>query len=181
MNPTTAIPAPAELAHLAAVILKAGGKDPQNPGGDASIAASHAVDRAWQLWEISTERIARHNAEEAERARLEAERLSGLVPFENVPGYKNPGPFELAVRRALTHFNEPVPPVDVRLVVDGFVFKTHLEILQRYNRELDRRRQENRRKKKTSTPAKKPETQEEGKLKNSVRERKSKVKTGLAP
>jgi hypothetical protein len=157
MNPTTAIPTPAELAHLAAEILNAGGDDPENPWGDASIAASHAVNRAWQLWEISTERIARHNAEEAERARLEAERLSGLVPFENVRGYKNPWPFELAVRRALTHFNEPVPPVDVRLVEDGFVLKAHLEILQRYNRELARRRQETRRKMITSAPAREPQ------------------------
>lgn len=154
MNPPTAIPTPSELAHLAAAILNSG-EDSMKQWGRVGIVANHAIEQAWELWELAAKRIDRHNAEEAERARLEAERLSGLVPFENVPGYKNPRPFELAVRRALTHFNQPVPPVDDHLVVDGFVFKTHLEILQRYNRELDRRRQENCRKKTTSEPAKK--------------------------
>jgi hypothetical protein len=168
MNPPTAIPFPAELAHLAAVILNAGGDDPQNPWGDASIAARHAVDRAWELWEISTERIDRHNAEEAERARLEAERLSGLVPFKDVPGYVNPMPFEYAVLRALSYFGEPLPPTDVRLVVDGFVFKSHLEILQRYKRELARDRQESHREKKRKSTARKSQNKKVSKKKSTV-------------
>ncbi len=168
MNSPTAIPSPTELAHLAAVILNAGGDDPQNPWGDASIAASHAVDRAWQLWEISTERIDRHNTEEAERARLEAERLSGLIPFKNVPGFVRPLSFELAVRRALSHFGEPLPPDDVRLVEDGFVFKSHLEILQRYNRELARDRQESHREKKRNSPARKSQNKKVSKKKSTV-------------
>lgn len=147
-----AFPTPAELAHLAAMILGAEKGDSKTPRGAVRMGAPHAVEQAWQIWELAAKRIDQHNAEVAERERLEAERLSGLVPFESVPGYKNPMPFELAVRRALAYLGEPVPPDDVRLVVDGFAFKSHLEILRRYNRELSRKRQENYRMKATKTP-----------------------------
>lgn len=140
-------PAPGELAHLAAVIFKGGKDDLENPIGDDGVAASNAIDRAWMLWRYAAERIDRHQAEEAERERLEAERLSGLVSFDNVKGYKKPMPFEMAVRRALSFFGESLPPTDYRFVVDGFVIKAHVEILERYNRELARGRQEARREK----------------------------------
>jgi hypothetical protein len=141
------IPPTAELAHLAAALLKTGKDGHENPWGDDSIAASNAVDRAWMLWGLAAKRIERHQAEEAERERLEAERLSGLVSFDNVKGYKKPMPFEMAVRRALNFFGESLPPTDFRFVVDGFVMKAHVELLERYNRELARERQEARRKK----------------------------------
>jgi hypothetical protein len=138
-------PAPGELAHLAAVIFKGGKDDLTNPVGDDGIAAINAIDLAWMLFGLAAKRIDRHQAEEAERERLEAERLSGLVPFDNVKGYKKPMPFEMAVRRALHFFGEPLPPTDYRFVVDGFVLKSHVEFLQRYNRELARERQGTRR------------------------------------
>jgi len=140
-------PAPGELAHLAAVLFKGGKDDLENPWGDDAIAAGKAIDRAWMLWRYAAERIDRHQAEEAERERLEAERLSGLVPFDNVKGYKKRWPFEMAVRRALHFFGEPLPSTDYRFVVDGFVLKSHVELLERYNRELARGRQEARREK----------------------------------
>ena len=139
------IPPTAELAHLAASLLKTGKDEQENPWGDDTIAASNAIDRAWTLWELAAKRIARHQAEEVERERLEAERLSGLVPFDNVKGYKKPMPFEMAVRRALHFFGESLPPTDYRFVVDGFVMKSHVELLERYNRELARERQGTRR------------------------------------
>jgi hypothetical protein len=139
------IPPTAELAHLAAVIFKGGKDDRENPSGDDTIAASNAIDRAWTLWELAAKRIAQHQAEEVERERLEAERRSGLVPFDNVKGYKKQWPFEMAVRRALNFFGESLPPTDYRFVVDGFVMKSHVELLQRYNRELARERQGTRR------------------------------------
>jgi hypothetical protein len=136
----TNTPEPGELANLALAIYST---DKERFIGEPTLA----IEDAWGLWQSASRRIIRHREEEAERARLEEERRAGLVPFEKIPGYVKPMPFEFAVRQALTHFNEPLPPPDVRIVVDGFAARSHVEILKRFKREMDRERQARKRKK----------------------------------
>jgi hypothetical protein len=140
---TTDTPDPVQLATLALAIYSTDKKkflsDP-----------SFAMEDAWRLVHSAKSCIARHHEEESERKRLEAERIARLVPFEEIHGYKRPSSFELAVRQALSHFNEPRPPLDDRIVVNGFVAPSHVEIVKKFKQEKARIRQARRRTKNLS-------------------------------
>ena len=147
-DPTEKTPTIAELASLAALIVRNENSDKSSEWGYLL-----AVDQAWILWRAAAGKIEYDKEQKEAAVKAEEERLAGLVPFSKIPGYVTERAFEDAVRRAIAHFKE-TPPATL-LVLDGFVAKAHVDILDRYKRDLARVRQD---KKRQATAKKKKPT-----------------------